>query len=76
MLSRQTPMLILALDRAGNPSSWVNQETAIHLMATDRVLAPMGDESRIFYGGINAVSGLQSSIEVSSYLSRKGLALH
>ena len=49
MRSRQTPMLILALDRAGNPSSWVSQETAIHLMATDRVLAPISSIPSFYY---------------------------
>ncbi len=71
MQSRQRPTLILALDRAGNPNSWIDQETAIRLMATNRVLAPMGDENRLVYGGVNAVSGLQSSIEISSILLTK-----
>jgi hypothetical protein len=68
MLWRQTKTAVLALDRAGNPSSWITVETAIHLLATDRVIAPLGDESRVFYGGTNRVSGLRSSIEVNSIL--------
>ncbi|MCG8098274.1 MAG: hypothetical protein JAZ05_04200, partial [Candidatus Thiodiazotropha taylori] len=35
-LTMQTVMPILALDQAGNPSRWLNQEKAIHLIATDR----------------------------------------
>ncbi len=68
MLGRQTKTAVLALDQAGNPSSWISVETAIHLLATDRVIAPLGDESRVIYGGTHRVSGLRSSIEVSSIL--------
>lgn len=64
----QTVMPILALDQAGNPSRWLNQEKAIHLIATDRVLAPLGQQTRVVRGGINALTGLQSCIEVSSIL--------
>ena len=60
--------LVLALDRAGNPSAWLNAEAAVHLIATDRVLAPLGEHSRRVYGGINAASGQRSSIEISSIL--------
>ena len=38
------------------------------LIATDRVLAPLGQHARIIYGGTNAVSGRRSSIEISSIL--------
>ncbi len=61
-------MPILALDKAGNPSRWINQEKAIHLIITDRVLAPLGQQTKIVRGGINALTGLRSSIEVSSIL--------
>lgn len=60
--------LVLALDRAGNPSAWLNAESAVHLIATERVLAPLGEHSRKVFGGINALSGLRSSIEISSIL--------
>ena len=59
---------VLALDRAGNPSAWLNTEAAVHLLATGRVLAPLGEHSRRVYGGINASSGQRSSIEISSIL--------
>ncbi|MGD8349424.1 MAG: HNH endonuclease [Gammaproteobacteria bacterium] len=59
---------VLALDRAGNPSAWLNAEAAVHLIATDRVLAPLGEHSRRVFGGVNAVSGKRSSIEISSIL--------
>jgi hypothetical protein len=71
MLGLQTKTAVLALDKGGNPSSWITVETAIHLLATDRDIAPLGEESRVFYGGTNRVSGMRSSIEVSSILLTK-----
>ncbi|MGD8913131.1 MAG: HNH endonuclease [Candidatus Thiodiazotropha sp.] len=41
------------------------------MLTTDRVIAPLGEESRVLYGGTNRVSGLRSSIEVSSILLTK-----
>ena len=68
MKQMKSNSLVLACDRAGNPSAWLNTEMAIHLVATDRVLAPLGDHARVVYGGVNAASGLRSSIELSSIL--------
>ena len=68
MKEMKSNSLVLACDRAGNPSAWLNTEMAVHLVATDRVLAPMGDHARVVYGGVNAASGLRSSIELSSIL--------
>ncbi len=68
--------LALALDRAGNPSAWLNNEMAVHLIATDRVLAPLGEHARVIYGGINARSGMRSSIEISSILLTNARVQH
>ncbi len=64
-------MQFLALDCAGNPSAWLDHETAIHLIAGGRILAPMGERTRVFRGGINARTGLRSCIEVSTILLTK-----
>ena len=68
MNEMQANSRILSCDCAGNPSAWLDNETAIHLMATGRVLAPMGEQARRVYGGINAVSGQRSSMLLSSIL--------
>jgi hypothetical protein len=60
--------LILACDRAGNPSAWLNTQTAIHLATTERLLAALGAHSRIVYGGVNASSGRRSRVVLSSIL--------
>jgi len=59
---------VLACDRAGNPSAWLNNELAVHLVATHRVLAPLGENARVIYGGVNMISGRRSSIELCSIL--------
>lgn len=61
-------MHILALDRAGNPSTWLDLEPAILLIALGRMLAPLGDAVRIVHGGVNARTGLRSCILVPSIL--------
>jgi len=60
--------LILACDRAGNPSAWLNTEMAIHLATTNRLLAALGAHSRIVYGGVCAGSGRRSRVVLSSIL--------
>ena len=59
---------ILQLDIAGNPSAWVNHKQAISLMATDRVIANLGEQEFCFHGGYNRISGLRSQVTVSSIL--------
>ncbi len=59
---------VLACDCAGNPSAWLDNETAVHLVATGRVLTPLGEHARVIRGGINAASGRRSLIQLSSIL--------
>lgn len=62
MQSRQTNMLLLGIKQAGIPSNRVDHKTATHRMASDRVLAGMGEKSRVFDGSVNAATGLRWSI--------------
>ena len=64
--------LILKLDITGNPDSWINHEEAIRLYANERVVATLGTERFVFRGGINALSNIQSMVEVGSILLTKG----
>lgn len=68
--------LILKLDITGNPDSWINHEEAIRLYASERVVATLGTERFVFRGGINALSNIQSKIEVGSILLAKGKGKH
>lgn len=62
---------ILQLDIAGNPSAWLNHRDAISLIASDRVIANLGEEEFLFQGGHNRISGLRSEVMVSSILLTK-----
>jgi hypothetical protein len=62
MKEMETNSLVLACDRAGNPSAWLNNKMAVHLVATDRMLAPLGDHVRVIYGGVNAASGCAQAL--------------
>jgi len=63
--------LILKLDKAGNPLRWIDHEEAIRLYSIDRVIASLGNEDFVFYGGINARSQERSSISIGSILLTK-----
>jgi len=60
--------LILKLDKAGNPLKWIDHEAAINLYSKDLVITSLGEENMVFYGGVNAISQVQSKIEVGSIL--------
>ena len=68
--------LILKLDITGNPDSWINHEEAIRLYANERVVATLGTERFVFRGGVNALSNIQSMVEVGSILLTKGKIKH
>ena len=76
MQDMQVNCRVLALDRAGNPQAWLDSEQAVHLIVTDRVLAPLGRHSRLVYGGVNAASGRRSSVEISSVLLTNAAVEH
>ncbi len=62
---------ILQLDIAGNPSAWLNYRQAITLMASERVIANLGEAEFLFRGGHNRMSGLRSQVTVSSIVLTK-----
>lgn len=62
---------ILQLDIAGNPADWISHRQAIAMMASDRVIANLGEHEMNFKGGTNRISGLRSIVTVSSILLTK-----
>lgn len=64
--------LILKLDIAGNPTSWLHHEDAIRLYANERVITALGTESFIFRGGINSKTQCRSIIRVGSIILTRG----
>lgn len=62
---------ILQTDIAGNPTDWISHRQAIALIASDRVIANLGDNEFDFFGGHNRFSGLRSQVTVGSILLTK-----
>lgn len=60
---------ILKLDVGGQPLRWISWETAATLYARDSVAWEAGETRFTIRGGINASSGLQSSMDLSSIIA-------
>jgi hypothetical protein len=65
---------ILQLDIQGVPQSWVSPERAASYYATDDVVWAVGETCMSVRGGINAVSGVQSRIDLAPIIAVKGSA--
>ena len=67
--------LILTLDQHGTPHRWVNWQQACFYYAKDLVAWVIGENSFVFHGGLNRVTGLRSEIATNSIIAIKGKAL-
>ena len=61
-------MLVLGLDIAGNPASWIPPREAVRLLVSGRALANLGEHELLFRGGHNARTGVRSTVRVGSIL--------
>lgn len=66
---------ILIADSAGNPKDWVSLGGASHYLASDKIVWQAGSVVKTFRGGINAVTGLRSTIDIHSILGITGKLL-
>lgn len=64
-------MLILRLDKAGQPKDWVTKEEAATLYTKNLVLWELGDYREKIYGGINSL-GRTSTLELASIIACDG----
>ena len=67
--------LILRLDIAGSPVTWIPWQNAVCLYSRDMVAWTAGDSRFTFYGGTNRTTGLRSSIIVNSIIAIKRSAI-
>ena len=65
---------ILTLDRGWNPHQWISTEEAIVLESKNLVIDHLGNDVKIYHGGINRISGERSFIETSSIIVVDGEA--
>ena len=67
---------ILRVDVAGMPLDWINYQDAVRLYHADIVAYEAGTALFIIRGGINAVTGKRSVIEVNSVIATYGKNPH
>ncbi len=67
-------MLVLRLNKAGFPQSWISVQEAAKYYAQERVLFELGESKTILHGGWNH-SGLQSTLTLSSIIACDGKIL-
>jgi 5-methylcytosine-specific restriction endonuclease McrA len=60
---------ILKLDAGGLPVGWIRWQTAVTLYARERVCWEAGEERFVVHGGISAVTGVRSSVEIGSIIA-------
>jgi len=63
---------ILQLDVRGMPQEWITTEDAAAYYATDSVAWTVGSVIHTLHGGTNAVTGLQSRIDVHAIVATTG----
>ena len=66
-------MKVLKLSAQGLPQSWISLEQAVIHYAAQEVRWEAGGQVAVFHGGHNAITGLQSIIEVNSIIGTKGV---
>lgn len=60
---------VLALDVAGNPNKWITYEKVAYYEAKDLIHWKMGIKNYEIHGGTNAVTGLQSTMDINTIIS-------
>lgn len=70
------PPLILRLDVAGAPVTWIPWQDAICLYCRDMVAWTAGDRAFTFRGGIARATGMRSSVTVNSIIAVRRSSIH
>ena len=63
---------VLRTDVAGMPLEWIGYREAVRLISLDQVSYSLGRALYTIHGGINAISGVQSEIEVNAIIASYG----
>jgi len=64
--------LVLALDISGNPDRWITHEDVAYYKSKDLILWEHGIENYMLRGGINAKTGMQSTLDINTIVAIKG----
>jgi len=63
---------VLRTDVSGMPLEWIGYQEAVRLITLDQVSYSLGARLFTIHGGINAISGLQSTVDVNAILATVG----
>lgn len=63
---------VLRTDVAGMPLEWVGYQDAVRLIALEQVSYSLGRTLYRIHGGINAITGIQSTIDVRAIIASYG----
>jgi len=63
---------VLRTDISGMPLEWIGYQQAVRLLCLDRVAYRLGAVLYTLHGGINAHTGLQSSLDIHAIVSTDG----
>jgi len=63
---------VLRLDVSGTPTCWISQEEAAVLYVKSLVQWGLGKRRLVLLGGINRLTGKQSSLEISPVIATRG----
>lgn len=63
---------VLRTDVSGMPLEWIGYQEAVRLIALDQVSYSLGRTLYRIHGGINAISGQRSAIEVNAIVASSG----
>jgi len=67
---------VLRTDVAGMPLEWIGYQEAVRLISLNQVSYSLGRALYVIHGGINALSGKQSLIEVNAIIASQGRHPH
>lgn len=62
-------MQVLSLDASGAPSEWLDLDKAAYYVAKGLVAWDLGETCKVLRGGTNALTGLQSTLEIKPIIS-------
>jgi hypothetical protein len=67
---------VLRTDVAGMPLEWIGYQDAVRLITLDQVSYSLGRTLYRIHGGINALSGIRSVVEVNAIIASQGRHPH
>lgn len=76
MKSMDLQQQVLRTDVAGMPLEWIGYQEAVRLISLEQVSYSLGRRVYTVHGGINAISGQQSVIDVNAIIATTGQHPH